>query len=115
MTVKEFKDFLNNLPKEYDNLNVWIDSEEAEGGTPLKPENINILNSDDCCLDLDEGSEYLNEYDLEDMFMFSKMPEPESFEFLNMIRVLAEDHYVYMGHDKLSGHRFTRKILAITF
>ena len=115
MTVKELKEFINNISEEYDGINVWIDSEEAEGGKPLKPENINILNSEDCCLDLDEGCEYLTGDDLEDMFMFNKMPEPESFEFLNMIRVLAEDHYVYIGHDKLCGHRFARKILAITF
>ena len=90
MTVKELKEFINNIPEEYDGINVWIDSEESEGGKPLKPENINILNSDHCCLDLDDGCEYLINDDLENMFMLSKIPDPESFEFLNMIRVLSQ-------------------------
>ena len=115
MTVKELKEFINNISEEYDGINVWIDSEEAEGGKPLKPENINILNSEDCCLDLDEGCEYLTGDDLEDMFMFNKMPPVGSSEFLNIVRILSEDHYVYIRHDKFTGYRFARKILAITF
>lgn len=115
MNIKQLKDYINSIPEEYDDLNVWIDADHGERGKPVKLTDINVVNSTDCCLDGDYGSEELHQEDLENMFMFETFPEPESFEFLNMIRILNQDNYEYVGNDKYLGHTFSRKILAIKF
>lgn len=115
MTVKELKEIITNIDSEYDDLNVWFDTEYGDGGRMVQPLDISITNSDNCCLDGDGGCEYLTEDEILDMFMLTALPEPGSLDFMNIIRVLNGMGYDYSGKDDLCGHRFDRKILAIKF
>lgn len=108
MNIKTLKSIINEIPDEFDELNVWIDTDESEGGRIVN--DIHLKYAEDCCLDGDDGSETLYEDEVCEMFGIDELPEPESVEFNQIISKLSEQHYRWEGED-----RFSRKILAIKF
>jgi len=108
MTIKQFKELVCAIPSEFDNLTVWIDTEESEGGRIVN--DIRLKYAEDCCLDGDDGSETLYEDEVCEMFGIDELPEPETIEFNQILCKLAEQHYRWEGDD-----RFSRQILAIQF
>lgn len=108
MTIKQLKEIVRSIPSEFDDLTVWIDTDESEGGRIVN--DVQLKYAEDCCLDGDDGFETLYEDEVCEMFGIDELPEPESIEFNQIISKLAERHYRWEGED-----RFSRKILAIKF
>ena len=108
MNIHKLKEIVNSIPTEFDELEVWIDTDESEGGRTVN--DVQLKYAEDCCLDGDEGSETLYEDEVCEMFGIDQLPDPESIEFNQILCQLTEQHYRWEGED-----RFSRKILAIKF
>lgn len=108
MDIKHLKEIVNAIPSELNDLTVWIDTDESEGGRIVN--DVQLKYAEDCCLDGDEGSETLYADDVCEMFGIDELPEPETIEFNQIICKLTERHYRWEGDD-----RFSRQILAIKF
>lgn len=113
MNIGELKKLLDEIPPELDHLQVWIDSDESEGGRPVN--DVQLKYAEDCDLDGDEiGDEITYLDDNDDMLEkigLSSFPEDESsIEFTQMIMKMADLGYRWEGCDI-----FSKQILAIKF
>lgn len=114
MKIHELRTLLNNIPNELDDLQVWIDTDESEGGRPV--EDVQLKFADDCCLDGDYTSyEFLNEDEvLVELGIDSFPTDQSSLEFTNILVRMGELNYRWEGN-QYGEHRFSKKILAIKF
>lgn len=110
MKIRELRATLNNIPNTLDDLEVWIDTDESEGGRPV--EEVNLRFADDCCLDGDDmGDEILYEDEVMKLLGIDTLPDDKtSMEFANILSRMSELSYRWGG-----GNRFSKRILAIKF
>ena len=112
MNIERLKQIVNSIPDSLNHLNVWIDTDESEGGRPV--EVVELKYAEDCCLDLDEGSETVYEDELLELLGIDEVPEPNSFEFTQVIMKMNELNYRYEGSQS-GEHVFSKQILTIKF
>lgn len=112
MTIADLKKWLNELPSEYDDLEVWVDSDYGEGGPRLNIENFAIQPFEQGCHDLDDGSETIYDDEILEMFGLDELPELGSLEFTKIHMALIRKGYEFYSFDQ-HGLVFTKKVLAI--
>lgn len=108
MTILQLKELLNNIPSNLDHLNVWIDTDESEGGRPV--DSVCLKFAEDCCLDYDYGSEHVYDDEISTLVGSTKLPDEISPEFTIVIHKMQELNYRYETHGG-----FSKQILAIKF
>jgi hypothetical protein len=108
MTIRQLKEILNNIPTNLDHLNVWIDTEESEGGRIVNE--VGLKFADDCCLDADDGCEYVYGEEILPLVGLTELPEENTTEFAIAIHKMQELNYRYEG-----DYRFGKQIFTIKF
>lgn len=108
MTIGQLKEILNNIPTNLDHLNVWIDSDESEGGRIVDLVDLNF--AEDCHLDYDCGSEHVYDEEILPLVGLTELPEEGSMAFLTVIQKMNELNYRYEG-----DYIFSKQILTIKF
>ncbi len=114
MKISKLKEILNSISSELDDLEVWIDTDESDGGRPV--EDVELKYAADCCLDGDmTSSEIIYEDDVIEMLGIVQIPDDHStFECTDIIMKMQQLSYRWEGDD-YGEHRFSKKILAIKF
>lgn len=108
MTILQLKELLNNIPSNLDHLNVWIDTDESEGGRPV--DSVCLKFAEDCCLDYDYGSEHVYDDEIPTLVGLTELPDEISPEFTIVIHKMQELNYRYE-----TNGGFSKQILAIKF
>lgn len=108
MTIGQLKEILNNIPTNLDHLNVWIDTDESEGGRIV--DEVGLKFAEDCCLDGDDGCEYVYDDEILPLVGLAELPEEGSMAFLTVIQKMNELNYRYEG-----DYRFSKLIFTIKF
>ena len=114
MNIGELKTLLAAIPPELDHLQVWIDSDNSDGGRPVN--DVQLKYAEDCCLDGDEcDAELIYEDEVLELLGLESFPEDlSSVEFTEILIEMGLRNYRWEG-DSGGEHRFSKQILAIKF